>query len=181
MWKGVSAERRERRQRPHCAGLPRGPFCGVLSSRHGMGNGGSGGRTLPGSSWRRSRARTPRGTSVRGVPVGVPLAGVPRVSSQMSSGNPAPGSRSLADPGARRAAHWHSAHTGLGAARCVSSRVVRLDDSGSPATRVAFRGATAGLQRPGPHFMPEKPMRRLKTLSNSNRKILSRDLYLQKA
>lgn len=49
------------------------------------------------------------------------------VASKVSSGSRAPGPRGGSP--ARRAAHWHSAHT-AGRARCVSSRVVRLDDSG---------------------------------------------------
>ncbi|XP_008565302.1 PREDICTED: sonic hedgehog protein-like, partial [Galeopterus variegatus] len=88
----------------------------------------------------------------------------------------------LEDPGGdSRAAHRHSAHTGGGAAQYVSSGVVRLDDSGSPAPRVAFRGAPEGPPRPVPHFMTEKPMRRLNSFCNSSRKTLSCNLYLQKA
>lgn len=62
----------------------------------------------------------------------------------------------------------------------MSSRVVRLDDSGWPAPRVAFRGAPAGLQRPGPHFMPQKPMRRLKTLRDSGRRFSPASLFAER-
>lgn len=63
----------------------------------------------------------------------------------------------------------------------MSSGVVRLDDSSALEPRVAFRGAMECFQLPVPHFMPEKPMRRLKAFCNSSRKILSGNLYLPKA
>lgn len=119
-----------------------------------------------------------RASSSPPLPAGSPWRGSLEVSSEMSSGNPA---ARVPARTPRRAAHSHSAHAGGGAARCVSSGVVRLDDWGSPAPGVAFRGAPEGLPLPAPYFMPEKPMSRLKTFCKSSRKILSRNLYLQNA
>lgn len=135
------------------------------------------------SSAARARADPSGATSVRKPPpqAGVPLPGVPRGLRADEQRGLGPGSRRGAGPGCAEPLVGISRTRAGARGRCVSSRVVRLDDSSSPAPRVAFRGATAGLQRPGPHFMPEKPMRRLKTLCNSSRKILSPDLYLQKA
>lgn len=118
---------------------------------------------------------------LRATPVrGVPLAGVPRgllAKEQRSSGpGPRRGSR------ARRAEPLIGiprTRAGRGAVRVKQGRATRR--LGLACVPGAFRAAMSGLQRPAPHFMPEKTMRRLKALSNSSRKILSRDLYLQKA
>lgn len=127
--------------------------------------------------WRRAAPRRRlRATPVRGVP----LAGVPRgllAKEQRSSGpGPRRGSR------ARRAEPLIGiprTRAGRGAVRVKQGRATRR--LGLACVPGAFRAAMSGLQRPAPHFMPEKTMRRLKALSNSSRKILSRDLYLQKA
>lgn len=118
------------------------------------------------------------------LPAGSPWRGSLAVSSQVSGGNPArgPGLRAgEGSPGGWGARSRSSAFgaRGRAAGRCVSSRVVRLGDSGSPAPLVAFRGAPAGLQRPGPHFMPQKPMRRLKTLRDSGRRFSLASLFAE--
>lgn len=167
---------REGRRRPHFAGLRGETSAGVLSSRRA-------GCALLGSSRLRSRADPSGATSVREPHhwQGYPRRGSPEVSAQMSSRDPAQDPAGARAPGAQSRSSAFRAHgPGRGGAACQAGSC----DSTTPARlrpRVAFRGATAGLQRPGPHFMPEKPMRRLKALCNSSRKILSRDLYLQKA
>lgn len=99
----------------------------------------------------------------------------------MSNSRPARDPGGGAGPGAQQSRSLAFRARGPGAGRCVSGRVVRLNDSGSPESR-----AHCGRLRRAPkgrplHFMPEKTMRRLNTLSNSSRKILSGDLYLPKA
>lgn len=165
-----------RKAAPPLRGSPRGNFCGgpFLPPR----------RVRPSRQLAAALAGGPLGGHLcpRAPPLaGIPPPGVPRGLRADEQQGPGPGSRRGAGPGCAEPLVGISRTRAGARGRCVSSRVVRLDDSSSPAPRVAFRGATAGLQRPGPHFMPEKPMRRLKALCNSSRKILSRDLYLQKA
>lgn len=165
---------------------PRGTFCGVPSSR-----------SCPAPS---RHHRSPFGDLATApqhahsplwdypCPQGSPSGGAPdqgwgslEVSSKMSSGNPAPGPGWGADPGrARSCSLAFRAHgPGCSALRVKQGRATRR--LGLACAQGRIPGGYAGLQGPGPHFMPEKPMRRLKTLCNSSRKILSRDLYLRKA